>query len=258
MATYPFTSALVTGASSGIGAEMARLLGEAGIPTVLVARRADRLEEIAARYSGFEVLEADLVTPEGQAATVERIASVASPIDLVVNNAGFGTSGVFHELDVVRLGDEVELNVRALTVLSHAALAAMAPRGRGYLLNVSSVASFQGSPGLGVYAATKAYVTSLTEALHGEVKAAGVHVTALCPGLTKTEFQQHSNTSGLVTKIPDMAWTTVEQVAATGLRDVAANKTISVPGALYKVAVTGSDLLPRAITRWVSGSISRQ
>lgn len=258
MATYPFTSALVTGASSGIGAEMARLLGEAGIPTVLVARRADRLEEIAARYSGFEVLEADLVTPEGQAATVERIASVASPIDLVVNNAGFGTSGVFHELDVVRLGDEVELNVRALTVLSHAALAAMAPRGRGYLLNVSSVASFQGSPGLGVYAATKAYVTSLTEALHGEVKASGVHVTALCPGLTKTEFQQHSNTSGLVTKIPDMAWTTVEQVAATGLRDVAANKTISVPGALYKVAVTGSDLLPRAITRWVSGSISRQ
>lgn len=258
MASYPFTSALVTGASSGIGAEIARLLGEAGVPTVLVARRADRLEEIAARYDGFEVLEADLVTPEGQAATVERIASVASPIDLVVNNAGFGTSGVFHELDVVRLGDEVELNVRALTVLSHAALAAMVPRGRGYLLNVSSVASFQGSPGLGVYAATKAYVTSLTEALHGEVKASGVHVTALCPGLTKTEFQQHSNTSGLVTKIPDMAWTTVEQVAATGLRDVAANKTISVPGALYKVAVTGSDLLPRAITRWVSGSISRQ
>lgn len=258
MASYPFTSALVTGASSGIGAEMARLLGEAGVPTVLVARRADRLEEIAARYDGFEVLEADLVTPEGQAATVERIASEASPIDLVVNNAGFGTSGVFHELDVVRLGDEVELNVRALTVLSHAALSAMVPRRRGYLLNVSSVASFQGSPGLGVYAATKAYVTSLTEALHGEVKASGVHVTALCPGLTKTEFQEHSNTSGLVTKIPDMAWTTVEQVAATGLRDVAANKTISVPGALYKVAVTGSDLLPRAITRWVSGSISRQ
>ena len=258
MARYPFTSALVTGASSGIGAEMARLLGEAGVPTVLVARRADRLVEIAARYDGFEVLEADLVTAEGQAATVERIGSVASPIDLVVNNAGFGTSGVFHELDVDRLGDEVELNIKALTVLSHAALTAMVPRGRGYLLNVSSVASFQGSPGLGVYAATKAYVTSLTEALHGEVKATGVHVTALCPGLTKTEFQEHSNTSGLATKIPDMAWTTVEQVASVGLRDVVSNKTISVPGALYKVAVTGSDLLPRSITRWVSGAISRQ
>jgi len=249
MATYPFTSALVTGASSGIGAEMARLLGEAGVPTVLVARRGDRLAEIAARYDGFGVLEADLLTAKGQAATIERIASTESPIDLVVNNAGFGTSGVFHELDVERLADEVELNVKALTVLSHAALAAMVPRGHGYLLNVSSVASFQASPGLGVYAATKAYVTSLSEALHSEVKGSGVHVTALCPGLTKTEFQEHSNTSGLATKVPDLAWTTVEQVASCGLRDVAKNKTISVPGALYNEPVTGRELLPRSIPR---------
>jgi short-subunit dehydrogenase len=257
MSKYPFTSALVTGASSGIGAEMARLLGEAGVPTVLVARRADRLEEIAARYDGFEVLEADLLTAEGQQATAARITSVEAPIDLVVNNAGFGSSGVFHELDVDRLADEVELNITALTVLSHAALTAMVPRGRGYLLNVSSVASFQASPGLGVYAATKAYVTSVTEAIHAEVKSAGVHVTALCPGLTKTEFQEHSNTDGIEARIPDIAWTTVEQVASTGLNDVASNKTISVPGALYKVAVTGSDLLPRSITRWVSGAITR-
>ena len=236
---------------------MARLLGEAGVPTVLVARRAERLEEIAARYDDFEVLEADLLTPGGQEVTAARIASTATPIDLVVNNAGFGTSGDFHELDVDRLVDEVELNVKALTVLSHAALTAMVPRGRGYLLNVSSVASFQASPGLGVYAATKAYVTSLTEALHGEVKGSGVHVTALCPGLTRTEFQEHSNTDELEARIPDLAWTTVEQVASTGLRDVASNKTISVPGALYKMAVTGSDLLPRSITRWVSGSITR-
>jgi short-subunit dehydrogenase len=257
MSTYPFTSALVTGASSGIGAEIARLLGEAGVPTVLVARRGDRLREIADRYDGFEVLEADLGTPEGQQITAERIGSDDQPIDLVINNAGFGTSGVFHELDVDRLAGEVELNVKALTVLSHAALSAMVPRGRGYLMNVSSVASFQASPGLGVYAATKAYVTSLSEALHSEVKDAGVHVTALCPGLTKTEFQDHSNTTGLASRIPDLAWTTVEQVASTGLRDVASNKTISVPGTLYKVAVTSSDLLPRSITRWVSGSITR-
>lgn len=258
MTSYPFRSALVTGASSGIGAEFARLLGEAGVPTVLVARRGDRLREIAGRYDGFEVLEADLVTAEGQASTVDRITSTDSPIDLVVNNAGFGTSGLFHQLDVDRLADEVELNVKALTVLSHAALSTMVPRRRGYLLNVSSVASFQGSPGLGVYAATKAYVTSLTEALHGDVKGTGVHVTALCPGLTKTEFQQRANTGGMEGRVPDLAWTSVEQVASTGLRDVAANKTISVPGILYKVAVTGSDLLPRSITRWVSGSISRQ
>jgi uncharacterized protein len=258
MSTYPFTSALVTGASSGIGAEMARLLGEAGVPTVLVARRADRLEEIAGRYADFEVLEADLLTAEGQAVTSRRVSSTASPIDLVVNNAGFGTSGVFHELDVNRLADEVELNVKALTVLSHAALAAMVPRQRGYLLNVSSVASFQASPGLGVYAATKAYVTSLSEALHAEVGSSGVHVTALCPGLTRTEFQELSNSTGVAARVPDLAWTSVEQVASTGLRDVASNKTISVPGVLYKVAVTGSDLLPRSITRWVSGAITRQ
>jgi short-subunit dehydrogenase len=257
MSSYPFTSALVTGASSGIGAEMARLLGEAGVPTVLVARRGDRLAEIADRYDGFEVLEADLGTSEGQALAVERISSESDPIDLVVNNAGFGTSGQFHELDVDRLAAEVELNVKALTVLSHAALATMVPRGRGFLLNVSSVASFQASPGLGVYAATKAYVTSLTEALHAEVSSAGVHVTALCPGLTRTEFQDHSNTTGLASRVPDLAWTSAEDVAETGLRDVASNKTISVPGVLYKTAVTFSDIMPRSITRWVSGSITR-
>jgi short-subunit dehydrogenase len=257
MSTSLFTSALVTGASSGIGAEMARQLGEAGVPTVLVARRGDRLREIADRYDGFEVLEADLGTKKGLAATAERIGSTSEPIDLVVNNAGFGTSGVFHELDVKRLSGEVDVNVKALTVLSHAALAVMVPRRRGHLLNVSSVASFQASPGLAVYAATKAYVTSLTEALHAEVKSSGVHVTALCPGLTRTEFQDQSNTTGIALKVPDIAWTTVEQVASTGLSDVAANKTISVPGLLYKTAVTTSDIMPRSITRFVSGLITR-
>jgi uncharacterized protein len=258
MTTYPFTSALVTGASSGIGAEMARVLGEAGVPTVLVARRRERLSEIADRYDGFEVLEADLGSPAGQAAVGDRISSTTAPVDLVVNNAGFGTSGRFHELDVDRLAAEVELNVAALTRLSHAALSAMVPRGRGFLLNVSSIASFQSSPGLGVYAATKAYVTSLTEALHAEVKSAGVHVTALCPGLTRTEFQDHSNTTGLAARIPGIAWTSVEQVASTGLADVAANRTLSVPGVLYKTTVTASDIMPRSITRWISGSITRQ
>ncbi len=258
MNPYPFSSALVTGASSGIGAEMARLLGEAGVATVLVARRGDRLREIADRYDGFEVLEADLNTTDGQQRCAERIASTDAPIDLVVNNAGFGTSGVFHELDVDRLADEVELNVKALTVLSHAALATMVPRGRGYLLNVLSVASFQASPGTRrVRRDQGAMSPACLEALHSEVKSSGVHVTALCPGLTKTEFQEHSNTTGLASKVPDLAWTTVEQVASTGLNDVAANKTLSVPGALYKVAVTGSDLLPRSLTRWVSGSITR-
>lgn len=254
---YPFTSAFVTGASSGIGAEIARLLGEAGVPTVLAARRGDRLREIAERYDGFEVLEADLGTAAGRAAAVRRVSSVDEPIDLVVNNAGFGTSGTFHELDVERLEDEIELNVRALTVVSHAALRVMVPRGRGFLLNVSSIASFQASPGLGVYAATKAYVTSLTEALHAEVRESGVHVTALCPGLTRTEFQSISNTTGYATKVPSIAWSEAAEVAEAGLRDVVANKTISVPGVVNRTMALASDLMPRAVTRWVSGSITR-
>jgi short-subunit dehydrogenase len=253
MARYPFNTALVTGASSGIGAEMARLLGEAGIPTVLVARRAGRMREIADRFDGFEVLEADLGTVDGRAATVERITSADDPIDLVVNNAGFGTSGDFHELDVDRLEREIELNVSALTTLSHAALATMVPRKRGYLLNVSSVASFQAAPGLAVYAATKAYVTSLTEALHEEVKGTGVHVTALCPGLTKTEFQETSNSDRTTMTLPDFVWTSAESVAATGLEDVAKNRALSVPGVMYKGAVAMSGITPRFITRRLSG-----
>ena len=256
MATYPFTSALVTGASSGIGAEMARLLGEAGVPTVLVARRGDRLQEIADRYEGFEVLEADLGTKKGQRLVMKRVADVDAPVDLVVNNAGFGTGGTFRELDADRLGDEVELNVKALTKISNVALAAMAARGRGFLLNMSSVASFQAAPGLAVYAATKAYVTSLTEALHEEMRGTGVHVTALCPGLTRTEFQEHSNTSEFESSIPGFAWTSAESVAAAGLDAVAKNRTIEVPGILYKGLVATSALTPRAVSRRLGGLAS--
>lgn len=256
MADFPFTSALVTGASSGIGAEMARQLGEAGVPTVLVARRGDRLAEIADRYDGFEVLEADLGTSKGQKATSARIASEDAPIDLVVNNAGFGSSGPFVDIDADRTADEIELNVQALTRLSHSALTAMSSRRRGFLLNVSSVASFQAAPGLAVYAATKAFVTSLSEALHEETRGTGVHVTALCPGLTKTEFQEHSNTSEYEATFPDFLWTSAESVARAGLVGVARNTAVVVPGALYKGLVATSAMTPRGITRRLSGLAS--
>lgn len=252
MTPYPFRSALVTGASAGIGAEMARLLGEAGVPTVLVARREDRLTDLADRYDGFEALVADLGTAKGQRAVMARISRVDDPIDLVVNNAGFGSGGKFHELDANRLADEVQLNVTALTRISNAALASMHQRGSGYLLNVSSIASFQPSPGLAVYAATKAYVTSLTEALHEEMRGTGVHVTALCPGLTKTEFQETSNTTDYESMFPDFAWTSVESVAAAGLAGVAKNRAVVVPGLFYKGIAVTSDVTPRAVTRRLS------
>lgn len=257
MATYPFSSALVTGASSGIGEVMARKLSSAGVPTVVVARRADRLQAIADEFGGTEVLVADLQTMKGQRAVAERISDPDRPIDLVVNNAGFGTNGLFHDLDPDRLADEVELNVAALTRLSHAALSAMVPRERGWLLNLSSVAGFQPAPRLAVYAATKAYVTSLTESLHEEVKPYGVHVTALCPGLTKTEFQSVSNTEQYADDFPDIAWTSPDQVVDEGLSSVIANRALAVPGAQYKLLTAAANVTPRWMKRRMSAMIQR-
>ena len=255
--TFPFTSALVTGASSGIGSAMVHLLGEAGIPQVIVARRVDLLEELAATYANIEVIEADLSTPKGVAAVVRRVSDVHRPIDLVVNNAGFGTSGEFHTLDPDRLADEINVNIAALTRISRAALGQMVPRGRGYLLNVSSVASFQPAPKLAVYAATKAYVTSLTESLHEEARGTGVHVTALCPGLTRTEFQSVSNSESYSGRYPSFVWLSAAEVAEAGLGDVAKGRALSIPGVLYKGMVTASSMTPRGLLRRAASMVQR-
>lgn len=255
--TLPFTSALVTGASSGIGEAMVRQLAAAGVPTVVVARRADRLRQLADELPGIEVLAADLTTAAGVGAVVDRVQSSSAPIDLLVNNAGFGTSGEFAELDPERLDQEIALNVAALTRLSHAALAVMAPRGRGFLLNVSSVVSFQPAPKLAVYAATKAYVTSLSESLHEEMRGSGVKVTALCPGLTRTEFQSVSNTESYASSYPTFAWMDADRVAAAGLADVAAGKALSVPGVLYKGLGWVTAVTPRGALRRLSGLVQR-
>lgn len=233
---------------------MVQQLAAAGVPTIAVARRGDRLWELAADSPQVTPLVADLETDEGVDVVAAR---VVDGVDLLVNNAGFGTSGRFHELDPERLDREVALNVRALTRLSHAALASMVPAGRGHLLNVSSVVSFQPAPGLAVYAATKAYVTSLGESLHEEARGTGVNVTTLCPGLTRTEFISVSNSSGYQDSYPDFAWMTAEQVAACGLRDVARGKALSVPGVLYKAMTAAVGVTPRGLARRLSGVVQR-
>jgi len=164
---------------------------------------------------------------------------------------------MFHQLDADRLDDEIGLNVAALTRLSHAALATMVPRGRGYLLNVSSMASFQPAPKLAVYAATKAYVTNLTESLHEEMRGTGVHVTALCPGLTRTEFQSVSGSEVSGANYPAMAWLKVEDVARAGLDDVAKGRTLSIPGLLYKGMSVASGITPRGLTRRLASLVQR-
>ena len=255
--SFPFTSALITGASSGIGEAMVQILGEAGVPQVIVARRADRLEELASRYDGVEVLAADLTTDKGVAAVVSRVTDLDQPVDLVVNNAGFGTSGDFYGLDPDRMRDEVVLNVLALTLISRAALGVMVPAGRGYLLNVSSVVSFQPARKLAVYAATKAYVTSLSESLHEEVRGTGVHVTALCPGLTRTEFQSVSRTDSYASQYPSMAWMSATDVAEGGLRDVAKGHALSIPGTINKALAAMSGVAPRTLARRISSMVQR-
>jgi short-subunit dehydrogenase len=257
MTQYPFSRALVTGASSGIGEAIAHELGTAGVALVLVARREDRLQELAARYPGSEVLAADLQTPEGRSLVEQRLASEDEPVDLLVNNAGFGTSGAFATLDADRVQGEIELNITALTRLTRAALPRMQEAGRGWVLNVASVVAFQPAPYLNVYAATKAYVQSFSDGLHEELRGTGVTVTSLCPGLTKTEFQSVSNTSHYTKQYPAIAWLTAERVAREGLADCVRGKALSVPGAQYKGMVAIAGVMPRRLLRRISGLVQR-
>ena len=256
MAGFPFRRALVTGASAGIGEQFAHLLGNAGVPCVLVARRTDRLAQIASRYDGFEVLSADLFTQPGIDAVNARIASSDAPVDLVVNNAGFGSSGPFVDTEVERATGQVDLNIRALVSISHATLSAFRGRNGGHLLNVSSVASFQAGPNLAVYSATKAFVTSFTEAIHEEHRGTNIRISALCPGFVKTEFQAVSGGEDRMTRVPSFMWLKADKVAQAGLDGVAKGQCLVVPGAQYKGMTVSSRLTPRFVLRRVAGKLT--
>lgn len=253
-------TALVTGASSGIGREIARQAAARGADVVAVARRADELHALAREVDdtwgrSVEVLPADLLTAGGLAAVEERLADPDRPVDLLVNNAGFGSLGWFHELPIDREDRQVRLNVLAVTRLASAALAAMVPRGRGGVLNVSSVSGFQPMPTNAVYGASKAFVTSLSQALHEEVRGAGVHVTALCPGFTRTGFQAVAGSD--VRRLPPWVWMTSTSVARAGLDAVTRNQAVCVPGAGYRALAAVVDLAPRGVVRRATARATR-
>jgi uncharacterized protein len=234
-------TALVTGATSGIGAAFVRLLAARGYDLVLVARTEARLVEtrdaLAGRGGPVELLVADLAD-EGDCARVE--ARVAQGVDLLVNNAGLGLNGTFTEISRDDEEHQLRLNVRSVMRLTHAALPAMLARGGGDVINVSSVAGFIPRAGGASYTASKAYVTALSESLHLEFAPQGVRVMALCPGFTRTEFHSRADidTSG----IPNRLWLSADDVAAAGLRDLHRGRPVSVPGATYKAIVAGSRL----------------
>ncbi len=250
-----YRTALVTGASSGIGASCGRLLASAGTDLVVVARHAGRLEEVAGQLReqykvSVEVLAADLTDPAARARVEERLADRGRPVELLVNNAGFGASGSFARQPLDNAQSQIELNVLALTRLTHAALPGMLERGHGGILNVSSMACFVLSPGSAVYGATKAFVTSFSESLHAEVRKAGVHVTALCPGFTRTQFHAAGRVDA--SGIPGFAWLESDDVARAGLAAVAAGRPLSVPGVQYKVAAQLTRFAPRTLVRAVT------
>ncbi len=248
MATW--TRALVTGASSGIGREIARQLAAAGTDLIIVARNEQQLRELADSVAvECEVIVADLATRAELARVEARLANGDEPIDLLVNNAGFGFQGAFHELDVDRESAVIEVNVTAVQRLAHAAAGAMVQRGRGGILNVSSMAGFTSAPSTATYAATKAFVTSFSESLHAELGPLGVDVCALCPGFTRTDFQNRAHYDA--SSIPDAAWQSAEEVASAGLAGVEKGRPVVVPGALNKVATGAINAMPAALRRLV-------
>jgi short-subunit dehydrogenase len=237
---------LVTGASAGLGVHFARQCRARGDELVLVARRRDRLEALAAELGSAHVIVADLAEPGAPTRLLTEVAGLGLEVDTLVNNAGFGSAGAFVEAPPERLLEMIDLNVRSLTELCRLALPPMLERRRGFILNVASTAAFQAGPYSAVYYATKAYVLSLSEALHEESKRSGVHVTALCPGPTATEFFEVAGSPD--GRLARMATDPVAVVRA-GLDGLARNRAIVVPGAMNKITSQAGRILPRAALR---------
>jgi uncharacterized protein len=242
--------ALVTGASSGIGAAIARELAGLGVKLVLTARREDALRATAEACGGAEVVAGDLGKPGG-AAAVWTAATAGGAIDILVNNAGFGALAPFAGSEWARDAEMMQLNIASLVELARTFLAQPPPAGRRYLLNVSSIGAYQAVPNMALYAASKAFVRDFTEALHDELAGTPVSATALCPGGTRTTFHDVAG-AGNYGWLARSSMLSAEAVARHGVRAMASRKRIAIPGVMNKLSCWGVRLVPRRFASWLA------
>jgi hypothetical protein len=252
---------LITGASAGIGAELARAFARDGHQLTLVARRRGKLAALAAElerehYVDVRTIVQDLAKPTGPAAVL-KAAQADGPIGILVNNAGVIDVGPFSASKTDALVNMANLNVRALTELTSLVVPGMVKRGFGRILNVASLAAFQPVPGMAAYAATKAYVLALTEALSEELKGSGVTVTALCPGITDTDMASDIQ-AGSSTKLPKQLVSDPADVAAEGVKALMAGQVVAVPGLPNQITAAWAQVTPRWLTRYVTGFAARR
>ena len=253
----------ITGASSGIGEKMAEILAEAGAKLVLVARRGDRLGKIADRCrstgaSEVQVVEVDLTSADGVEKLIGELSTLPGGLYGLVNNAGFGATGSLDQESWPLLDSMLELNIRSLVRLSHWAAGVLRAKGQGGILNVASTAAFQPLPGMALYGATKAFVSTFSAALHQELKYSGVKVSCLHPGKTETEFFDAAGMSGkklFFFRIPGMS---AHEVARIGLQGWAANRPQVIAGGLNRFIVFLTRLVPLSFQLVLAHSLFRE
>lgn len=245
--------ALVTGASAGLGVEFARQLAKRGHSLVLAARRKDRLHALARELGNARPVAIDLSAPGAAAKLIDDLAAHGESVDLLINNAGFGLIGQFAELPGQREREMVDLNAGVLTDLCRAVVPAMIERRSGGIINVASTAAFQPGPKMAVYFATKAFVLSLSEALHEELKPHGIKVSCLCPGPTRTEFGEVAGFGG--NGLFDRVAMDAGRVVAAGLAGFDHNKAVVIPGLINRMGALSGRFAPRSVVRKIAGAI---
>ena len=248
-------TALITGASGGIGYELAKLCARDGYHLILVARNQEKLRQLAAELQSaygvsVRVLAKDLSLPAAPHEIFTELQRSSIAVDLLVNNAGYGTYGFFHQADATTQLNMIQLNVAALTHLTRLFLPPMLARGHGKMLQVASTAAFQPGPLMAVYYATKAYVLSFSNALANELKGTGVTVTALCPGSTRTGFQERAG-MGTALRLFRLGVMDAATVARAGYRGMQKGKAIVIPGLMNRLTALSARIVPRNVATCV-------